>query len=108
MADFEDLRILYVMASEQINPKTLRFVDEAGLREQVRFLSDPKSRTIERFGLLLRTPEPIEEGVPHPATYLLDREGRIQLVDVRSDYQVWLDPALIVEALREMDAAAAQ
>jgi peroxiredoxin len=92
------------MSSEQINAKTRRFVDEAGLRERVRFLSDPKSRTIERFGLLLQTPEPIEDGVPHPATYLLDREGRIRLVDVRRDFHLWLDPALIVEALDEMDA----
>lgn len=94
------------MASEQINAKTLRFIDEAGLREQVRFLSDPKSHAIERFGLLLQTPESIEEGVPHPATYLLDREGRVRLVDVRRDYHIWLDPSLIVEALEEMDSPA--
>ena len=87
------------MAGQQVNRKTLRFVDEAGLREQIRFLKDPGSRTIERFGLLLQTPEPIEAGVPHPATYLLDRDGRIQLVDVRTDFHIWLDPALIVAAL---------
>jgi peroxiredoxin len=87
------------MADRQVNEKTRRFVDEAGLREQVRFLVDPGSRTIERLGLLLQTPEPMEEGVPHPATYLLDRDGRIQLVDVRTDFHIWLDPSLIVAAL---------
>jgi hypothetical protein len=44
--------------------------------------------------------------VPHPATYLLDREGRVRLVDVRRDFQIWLDPSLIVDALEEMDSPA--
>lgn len=99
---FADVRILYVLASGQINPKTLRFIDENGLREQVRFLSDPESRTIRKLGLRLETPEPMEEGVAHPATYLLDREGRVRLVDVRRDFHIWLDPSLIVEALEAL------
>jgi peroxiredoxin len=105
LAGHEDLRILYVMAEQQVNEKTRRFVDEAGLRERVRFLRDPGSRTIERLGLLLQTPEPLEAGVPHPATYLLDREGRIRLVDVREDFHIWLDPSLIVQALAELPAS---
>ncbi len=87
------------MAGQQVNRKTLRFVDEAGLREQVRFLKDPGSRTIERFGLLLQTPEPIEAGVAHPTTYLIDREGRVRPVDVRKDFHIWLDSAALREAL---------
>ena len=87
------------MASGQINDKARRFIDEAGLRDRVRFLSDPGSETIERLGLLLEDPEPMEKGVAHPATYLLDRDGRVQMIDVRRDYQIWLDPTLVVEAL---------
>lgn len=88
------------MAACQINDKTRRFVDENGLRDRVRFLSDPESQTIARLGLGLEDPElPMEQGVPHPATYLLDREGRVALMDVRRDYHIWLDPALVVEAL---------
>lgn len=96
---FDELRILYVMSRGQINEKTLRFIDENGLRERVRFLADPDSRVIDRFGLRLAEPEPIEAGVPHPATYLLDREGRVRLMDVRRDFHVWLDPELLVRAL---------
>ena len=87
------------MAARQINGKTRRFIDENGLRDRVRFLSDPESETIERLGLRLEDPEPMETGVAHPATYLLDREGRIQLLDVRRDFHVWLDPALVVEVI---------
>ena len=87
------------MAARQINEKTRRFIDENGLRNRVRFLSDPGSQTIDRLGLRLESPEPMEEGMAHPATYLLERDGRVQLVDVRTDYHIWLDPELVVEAL---------
>jgi peroxiredoxin len=95
----DDLVILYVMAEGQINDKTRRFVEEAGLRERVRFLKDTDSRVIESYGLLLADPEPMEAGVPHPATYLIDREGRVRLVDVRKDFHIWLDPTALREAL---------
>ncbi len=98
----DDLVILYVMAEGQINDKTRRFIDEAGLRERVRFLKDADSRVISSYGLLLGNPEPMEAGVPHPATYLIDREGRVRLVDVREDFHIWLDPAPIRAALASL------
>jgi len=98
----DDLVILYVMAEGQINDKTRRFVEEAGLRKRVRFLVDADSRVIQSYGLLLADPEPMEAGVPHPATYLIDREGRVRLVDVREDFHIWLDPAPLREALASM------
>ncbi len=98
-----DVAVLYVMADNQINAKTLRFIDELGLRERVRFLADPGGGAIERLGLRLENPEPIERGVAHPATYLLDRDGRIAMMDVRRDYHVWLDPSLVIEALAALD-----
>lgn len=98
-ADVDDLVVLYVLPAEQINPKTLRFIEELGLRRRVVFLADPGSRSIESLGLLLPDPEPIEAGVPHPTTYLLDPDGRVRLVDVREDYHVWLDPTLVLRAL---------
>jgi peroxiredoxin len=95
----DDLVVLYVMAGGQINDKTLRFVQEGGLRERVRFLADPDSRVISELGLLKADPEPMEAGVAHPATYLIDRDGRIRFADVREDYHFWLDPDLVVQAL---------
>ena len=98
-----DLVILYVLAEAQINAKTRRFVEEGGLRQRVRFLSDPDSRLISALGLLLGNPEPIEAGVPHPATYLLDRAGRVRFADVREDYHIWLDPKVVIAALDRID-----
>lgn len=98
----DDLVVLYVMAGNQVNAKTLRFVDELGLRERMRFLRDEDSALIDRLGLRKTDPEPIEAGVPHPATYLLDRDGVVRLVDVREEFQVWLDPNELLRALQEI------
>ncbi len=95
----DDLVILYVMAESQINDKTRRFVEETGLRDRVRFLSDASSTVIDQLGLRLQDPEPMEAGVPHPTTYLLDREGTIRFVDVREDFHIWLDPDVLVREL---------
>ena len=95
----DDLVILWVMADNQINDRTRAFIDEYGLRDNVRFLSDPGSRLIKRLGLLRENPEPMEAGVPHPTTYLLDRQGIVRFADARKDFHIWLDPSLLAEAL---------
>ncbi len=97
--DAPDLEILYVMAAGQINEKTHRFIEENGLARRVRFLADEDSATIAQLGLAVEDAESIEAGVAHPATYLLDREGRVRFADVREDYHFWLDPELLREAL---------
>jgi len=85
------------MADNQVNEKARRFIEEAGLRKRVRFLVDPGSRAIDRLGVRRPNPEPVELGVPHPTTYLLDREGIVRFVDVREDFHIWLDPGLVSE-----------
>lgn len=99
LANEDDLLVIYVMASNQVSPKTYRFLDELGLRDRIRFARDERSAAIDALGLRKPSPEPIEAGVPHPATYVLDREGVVRFVDVREDFHVWLDPAEIVRAL---------
>jgi peroxiredoxin len=87
------------MAKRQWNPRSERFVDDYGLRGRIRFWVDPGSRAIDTLGLRRPNPEPIEAGVPHPTTLLLDRAGTVRFVDVREDYHLWLAPETIVEAL---------
>ena len=101
-ASNDDLRILWVMADNQVNEKTLRFIDGLGLRERITFAEDPGSRAIDALQIRLEDPEEIEAGVPHPTTYLLDRDGVVRFVDVRRDYHIWLDPSLVREALAEV------
>jgi len=102
-----DLLIVWVMSEVQINPRTRRFIDELGLADRVLFLADPASQLIQSLGILKGDPEPIEKGVPHPTTLLLDREGRVRFVDVREDYHIWLDPSAIRDALSRLDSSRA-
>ncbi len=95
-----DLMIVWVMAEAQINARTRAFVDELGLTKRVVFLSDPKSQLIRSLGILKPDPEPIEKGVPHPTTLVLDRSGIVRFVDVREDFHFWLAP----EAMRDVIA----
>ena len=95
----DDLAVLWVMADNQINAKTLRFIDSLGLRERVHFGVDPHSAAIDRLGVRLENPQPIEAGVPNPTTFLIDGDGVVRFLDVRRDYHAWLDPALIERAL---------
>lgn len=87
-----DLRIVWVMASGQINERSRRFVNETSVRDRVRILADPDSAMIDRLGIRRATDEPIEAGVPHPTTFLVDEQGIVRFVDVREDFHIWLDP----------------
>lgn len=102
LADEPDLEIVWVMAKRQVNPRSLRFVDDYGLRSRIHFWTDPESRVIDRLGIRRPDAEPIEEGVPHPTTLLLDRDGIVRFADVREDFHIWLDPALLSEALAQL------
>ena len=91
------MAILYVLPEQQVNEKTLRFIDEAGLREDVTFLVDPGSAAIDLLGIRKPDPEPMEAGVPHPTTYLIDPDGTVRFVDVRVDFHEWLDSEYLAE-----------
>ena len=103
LAEAPDLEIVWVMAKRQLNPRSLRFVDDYGLRSRIHFWVDPDSRAIDALGLRRPNPEAIEEGVPHPTTLLLDRDGIVRFADVRENYQLWLDPVVVKEALAKLD-----
>ncbi len=98
----DDLVVVYVMADNQVNDKTRRFIDSLGLRERVRFAIDPASQSIKDLGILRENPEPIETGVPHPSTYLIDREGVVRFIDERVDFQIWLDSDFVRQAVAQM------
>ena len=97
-----DLEILWVMADNQVNEKSMRFIDGLGLRDRIRFAVDPESRAIDQLGIRLLTAEEMEEGVPHPTTVLIDREGRVRFVDVRRDFQLWIDADYVKDQLAKL------
>ena len=94
--------IVWVMAISQIDPRTRSFIDEYGLRDRVLFASDQESKLVKRLDLPKEDPEPMEAGVPHPATYLIDSNGNVRFRDVRKDFHIWLAPERIVAELAKL------
>lgn len=92
-------RIVWVMSDTQVSARARAFIAELGLSERILFLADPKSNLIRRLGLLLPNPDWIEVGVPHPTTLLLDRDGRVRFLDVRENFEFWLDPRALATAM---------
>jgi len=102
LASEPELQIVWVMAKGQYNARSDRFIDEYGLRGRIHFWRDPDSRAIDALGLRRPNPEPIEAGVPHPTTLLLDSAGIVRFVDVREDFHFWLDPVVVKEAVAQL------
>ena len=53
------------------------------------FLSDPEHKTIDAYGLR----DPAYEGqkvygIPHPAVYVIDKQGKVAWAKIESDYKL--------------------
>jgi peroxiredoxin len=59
-------------------------------------LSDPGHKVIDLYGLL----NPSGRGLPHPATYIIDKKGIVRWRFVEVDYKVRPTNEQIIEALR--------
>ncbi len=86
------------MSGNQVNAKAVKFIRDHRL--PLVFLVDADHRVIDRFGVNNdEFHEKIEEGVPHPTTYVLDREGIVRLRDTRKDFQIWLSASVLRDSL---------
>ena len=50
------------------------------------FLSDPDHAVIARYGIL--NPSGSRRGIPHPATYVIDKGGVVRWRDIQTDYKI--------------------
>ena len=68
-----------------------RMVDRVAAKDSVTLpfplLSDPDHRVIDRYGLF-NPAEPKGRPVPHPATYVIDKEGVVQWKMVEINYKI--------------------
>jgi peroxiredoxin len=67
-----------------------------GRRPEFVFLSDPGHRVINRYGLL-NPDDP--RGIPHPTTYVIDRQGVVRWKFTEVNYKIRPSNAMILEAL---------
>lgn len=61
------------------------------------FLSDPGHRVIDRYGIW----NPEGRGWPHPATFVVDRQGIVRWKFVETDHRVRPSNEQILDALRK-------
>ena len=77
---------------------TIARITADGSPADMTFLYDPEHAVIDRYGLL--NPQGSRNGIPHPATYVIDREGVVRWRFVETDYTVRPSNEAVLEALR--------
>ena len=96
---------LSVDTPEDLQRMVDRISAEDGLVPGFPFLTDPDHRVIDRYGLF-NDGETRGRQIPHPATYIIDREGVVRWKFVEVDYKLrpGNDEVLAaLEGLRPMD-----
>lgn len=67
-------------------------------------LSDAGSKTIDAYGVRNReVPDPRIDGVPHPGTFIVDREGVIRAKLFHEGYKERHVSEQIIEAVKNLD-----
>lgn len=77
-----------------------RMVDEHGVEPDYTFLSDEGHRVIDRYGLLNAESE---RPIPHPTTFVIDREGVVRWKFIEIDYTTRPSNEMILEALERIE-----
>jgi peroxiredoxin Q/BCP len=87
-----------VLAVSVDDPDNSREIAEAyGL--EFPLLSDPEAETIRAYGIL-HEDGGLDGDIARPATFILDREGRIVWRDLTENWRIRARPAEILEELR--------
>jgi peroxiredoxin len=69
-------------------------------------LSDPDHAVIDRYGLLNRT-DASDLPIPHPTTFVIDREGRVRWKSIELNYKIRPTNEDVLEGLRAVWATEA-
>ncbi len=73
-----------------------------GKQPDFTFLSDPEHLVIDRYGVL--NPSGSRRGIPHPATFVIDKKGVVRWRDVQTDYKIRPTNAAILAAVQALPA----
>lgn len=80
-----------------------RVAEEDGRVLEYTLLSDPDHAVIARYGLLNQQ-DPEARPIPHPTTFVIDREGIVRWKFVEVDYRIRPTNEQILMAIREVRA----
>ena len=68
----------------------------------ITFLSDPDHAVIDRYGLLNEAAAARGRSLPHPTTYVIDRQGVVRWKFTEVDYKIRPTNEMILEALKKV------
>jgi len=71
-----------------------------GMKADFTFLSDPDHAVIARYGVL--NPAGSRRGIPHPATYVIDKKGTVRWRDIQTDYKIRPTNAAVLAAVKAL------
>ena len=83
--------------------QTIARISADGTQPDFVFLSDPDHAVIARYGIL--NPNGGSRGVPHPATYVIDREGVVRWRDIETDYKIRPANSAVLSAVQALPPA---
>lgn len=88
-----------------ISPAKLEATKRYKQKRELNFpmLVDEDSAVTIRYDLLNEW-EPIRNKVPHPATYVIDKQGAVRFAEVRQHYVFRTKIKTILEELKKLDA----
>ncbi|MBC8087158.1 MAG: redoxin domain-containing protein [Phycisphaerae bacterium] len=80
--------------------QTVARVGKDGMAPDFTFLSDADHAVIARYGVL--NPAGTRRGIPHPATYVIDRQGIVRWKDIQTDYKIRPTNEAILTAVKAL------
>jgi peroxiredoxin len=96
--DSKKLLMLLTQEPSAADTKAVAKVRTKPIRIDFPLLEDANHRVIDRYGLL----NPNGKGWPHPATYVIDKEGVVRWKFVEVDYKVRATNDMILQALKPL------
>ena len=73
-----------------------------GMKPDFAFLSDPEHSVIARYGVM--NPAGTRRGIPHPATYVIDKKGMVQWKDIQTDYKIRPTNVAVLTAVKTLSS----
>lgn len=97
----KDTELLVVSIDDDAGTqKAIDRIAADGTKPDFTFLSDPDHAVIARYGIL--NPAGTRRGIPHPATYVIDKQGVVRWRDIQTDYKIRPANAAVLTAVQAL------
>ena len=97
----QDTEMLVVSIDDEKGTQTaMTRITADGMKADFSFLSDPEHAVIARYGVM--NPAGSRRGIPHPATYVIDKQGVVRWRDIQTDYKIRPTNAAVLTAVKSL------